>query len=260
MADNEPMVPVWDTADAVPEAFRSNVYEADGRFALNIDIDKHPKVTPLVNAYAKVKDEAKGLKAQLAQVKDAATAYEAELNELREKAGKGDKDLDARLAQVREKYEGQIKAEGEKMSAVVSQLDGLILTDAATKAIVAMAPDGVHLLLPHVLAQARIEVASDGTRKAVVVDANGTPRIADTLGTPMGFEALVKEMSTNPVYAPCFPGRVSPGGGGKPSQHGGTPTKKLADLRNEKERSAFIREHGFEAYKKLVDAEYAAAA
>ncbi len=254
-----PFNPTWDAADAVPEALRPYVIEADGRHVLNFDVDKHPKVTPLVNAFAKVKEEAKGLKAQLAQAKDSATAYETELTELREKAGKGDKDLEARLAQVREKYEAQIAAETGKMTAVIEQLDNLILTDAATKAIVALAPDGVQLLLPHVLAQARIEVAPDGRRTAVVVGPDGTPRIADTLGTPMGFESLVKEMSTNPVYAPCFPGKAPAGSGSKPSQPG-VPTKKLADLHGESERTAFIREHGFEAYRKLVDAEYAAAA
>jgi hypothetical protein len=249
----------WATPAEAPEPFREHlVQHEDGPWVLNIDVDKDPRVLALANAKERLKNEAKTWRSQAEpwkaigkQPADVLSALE-ELELLRTKQGEGDSALQSRITQVNTQWEGKLKEKDEHLSSAYAQLDELLVDDAAVKAI--LAEKGVvELLLPHVKSQSRVSVEG-GKRKAVVVGKDGEPRIADVHGNPMDFAGLVKEMKKNPVFAVAFEGEAPAGSGARPSNSNGSPSaKSLADLRTDTQKTAFIKEHGLQAYQRLVD-------
>lgn len=242
------LVQVFDSPDAAPEEARPHLVQV-GEKHVFYDVEKDPRIAALKNAYERVKGEAttkgdklKGLEATLAD-----TA--AKLEEL-EKGGrqKGGEEYEAKLAQVRDKYEAQLKAVQSERERLTGQLDTTLRRNAAIEAITA-AKGNVKLLLPHVLE--RTKLSQDGEQLQVhVVDEKGNPRIADTLGTPLSIAGLVEELKKSDEFAPAFDGTGAAGSGAQGGGGGGGAgsATRRSDLQTDAEKSAFITKHGYDAY------------
>lgn len=99
------------------------------------------------------------------------------------------------------------------LGALRAQLEDTMGRSRLVEAIVAA--EGSPELLAPAMAQ-RIRSRVDPTTNKVVIevlDANGSPGIKDSQGTPMGMSDLVNEFKSNPVYAPAFKGSSAAGSG-----------------------------------------------
>ena len=113
-----------------------------------------------------------------------------------------------------------VVAEKDKhTNSLTKQLEGTLVTAAATKAIADL-KGSIPLLLPHIKSQTRMKQTESGTFVAQVIDAEGNVRIGDAQGNPMTIPALVKELSENDDFASAFAGNGASGSGAK---GGGSP-------------------------------------
>lgn len=258
MSDNT-LPASWATPDEAPETLRPFLVEHEGVHVLNVDVDSDPRVKALKNAKDRQQREAAEAKRTLDGYKAIGksptelTALLEEVEALRDKSGSEDEAIKTRIAGINSQWEGKLTAKEAEIAAVTAQLDHLLIHDAAIKAILAEGGEGVNveLLLPHVVHRSKV-VVEGGTRRAVVVDEHGQPRVADVHGNPLEFAGLVKEMRKNPVYAPAFPSATPPGSGAQNTRGGSGRVSKRSDLKNDSERAAFISEHGLAAYQELA--------
>src|SRR6185369_13283869 len=85
----------------------------------------------------------------------------------------------------------------------------------------------------------------------VVVDAKGDPRV-NSKGEPLTISDLVAEIKADEDYGANFKGSGQAGSGMQPVNGGGAIlTQKKSDFKTEKERAAFVNEHGLEKYVAL---------
>lgn len=245
------LVQVFEAVDAAPEEARPHLVQVGEKYIL-YDVEKDPRVVPLKNAFERVKGE-KSTLAEAMKAKEAALTETASRLEEMEKAGRGAKpeEYEAKLTQVREKYEAQLSAATAEREKLTGQLDTTLRRNAAIEAITA-SKGNVRLLLPHVLE--RTQMALEGESLVVrVVDEKGNPRIADTLGTPLTIAGLVEELKKSDEFAPAFAGTGAAGGGAQGAAGGGGAgsVAKRSDLKTDAEKAAFITKHGYDAYTAL---------
>lgn len=260
--DNKNLPGSWATPDEAPESLRPFLVEHEGAHVLAIDVESDPRVRGMKRALDTHKGAATQAKTELDAwkrlgmgPKEVAASLE-ELTALRDSKGKGDADLQSRLDQVAKKYDSQLSERDEAVNALTSQLDGLLVDDAATRALLEDHPENnVLLLLPHIRAQSRV-VVEGGKRKAIVVDSHGNPVVADVHGNHLDFAGLIQQMRGKPEFAAAFAAKTKPGSGTQPgsSTGGSGRATKRSDLRSDAEKTAFIDEHGLDAYRKLVAA------
>lgn len=109
----------------------------------------------------------------------------------------------------------QHKKEVDKLSeekvALENQLRSALVE---TKIVDALQKEGgnVELLSPHVQKQVQMKHTDNGYIPEVI-DEQGNPRIGDAEGNPMKILELVREMKSQPVFAPAFTGSESTGSG-----------------------------------------------
>lgn len=222
MADK--ISPVYDTLEAAPEGLRPFLVEANGKHVLNVDVDKHPDLAPLRNAFERQKGTAAELSAKLKPWDDLGLTP-AQVLELKHKLEtappKDDKELQSAIKQVRDQYEGKLATSAQQITEKDGMIDQLARHSAATQAIAAVGAS-VDLLLPHVLERTRT-IIENGKPKAVVVNPDGTQRIRDALGTPMTLDDLIAEMGKIDKFAPAFPATIPGGSGSKNKTPTGTP-------------------------------------
>lgn len=102
-----------------------------------------------------------------------------------------------------------------------------LVTSGASEALAA--ENGlVELAMPFVERQIKV-VEQDGEFKAVVVDADGDPRISGGTGQPMTIKELVREMKGQEKFAPLFKSEAKGGGGALPGKTGAKPAPTKAD-------------------------------
>lgn len=242
---------VLDSLDGVPEGLREH-YQQDGD-VYRIRVDGYDD-TGLKATLDDLKGKNDRLRERLASVPDDFDV--AELQELRKMrqtvddekaraAGDWDKlrgDMEARHAKELEGY----KAESQRL---VGQLDQIIAKDAATAAL-ADAGARVGAMLPHVLNRVSV-VVEDGNRKAVAQGLDGES--TDIAGLVGQMREAGEDWDWGFVSSGASGGgSVGRGGAGRAGQ-----IRTKADLGDSNTqqgrlaRSAFIREHGLDAFKGL---------
>lgn len=109
----------------------------------------------------------------------------------------------------------------KKLDALTKQLNGALITSAATQALVKHKARGDGtLLLPHVERQVRMRETENGQFMVEVVDENGNVRV-NGAGKNMSIEELVESMKKSDAFAPGFDGSGASGSGA--AGGGGTP-------------------------------------
>lgn len=181
---------VVDALDGVPEAFRSEYKEIDGKFVLDVDgINEHPTVVNLKTAHERQKqatktasDEAKALKARLEGLPEDfdAAAYEA-LKSAAEGKGQGlPAEQAAQLrASLEKKHADAIKAMTEQLEAERGVATRLLVDDGLTKALVGAnvrkeLMDGAYHML-----RGMVKVVDESGKRSAIVETDMGPMPLD---------------------------------------------------------------------------------
>jgi hypothetical protein len=255
---------IIDSIEDVPEAVRTLYAEKEGKFHLDVDgIEDNTAIkADLRKANKEAADRRKQLEAwaKLGKTPEeieelVAAAAQADEDKLKN-AGEWDK---LRL-QMNEKHELALKAK----DVVIAAKDGEVgsmrktlerhLVDAQATAAIAAEKGVPTLLLPHV--QKHIKVIRDEASdeySVKVVDTKGDPRV-NAKGDPLTVQEFVAEMKANEIFGRAFEGSGQSGSGMQPGngKGGGIPqNKRRSDFKTEKERGAFVEQHGLAAYQAL---------
>lgn len=267
--------PTVQSLDEVDEAFHS-LYEKqeDGSYRLSVLKDYTPN--------SDVEDTT-GLKSALRKERENNSNYSKKIKSLEEKYAGFDLDeYNELLESKRQTEEEQAEKKGEwdrlkqqmldshrqELSAkdqIISRLKTEIerhLIDAEATAAINNANGNVKLLQPHVKSSVKLVEEDDGTFKAQVIGADGTPRV-DGEGNPLTIEKLVSEMRDQDDFASAFAGSGQSGSGTPPGSGsedlgnpGGNPGKPIPDgltrsSMSNRQKVDFIREHGEDKFLAL---------
>ncbi len=191
----------YDSQDAVPESLREHYVEHKGKFV--------PKfVVGLLSNRDELLGEVKKTKATLAQYegvdpekhKELVKKAEEDERKRNEEAG----NYKALQEQLITKHQQEMQGAKGIADKYRLSLEKYLVDAALTQAITSGTAPGVpELLLPHMKQHIKV-VEKDGEFSAVVVDAQGNPRIANAKGEPMTLPNLVDEFRQNEIFARCF--------------------------------------------------------
>ena len=136
---------------------------------------------------------------------------------------------DALLTKHNEKVESLTK----DFDGVQTQLRQALVTSRIIEAIAAHGGDSV-LLMPHVERQVDMTKGDDGKWYSQVLNKEGKPRIGDAAtNSDMTIDELIVEMKADAVFAPCFEGIGSTGGGKTtPAKAGAKPKAGSGKVRH----------------------------
>lgn len=101
--------------------------------------------------------------------------------------------IDAGVKQYLKKHEDEKKTLQDDLKVALEELEGVLVDQAATKAI-AEAKGYVDLLLPHVKRHVKMRKTDNKRYIAEVIDEHGNPQIADANGTPMNIPQFVESL------------------------------------------------------------------
>lgn len=242
---------VIDKIDEVEEASRALYVEKDGKF--HLDVDGIEDTSGLKKALESERKRAGDLEKQIKkwqrlgksddEIEALIAAQEERTTTEAERKGEWDK----LRAQMNEKHQAELVKKDESLAAMRRRLEAE-LVDAKATAAIAAAKGVPDLLLPHV--QRHVKV--DDNFVVHVVDAKGDPRV-NGKGEPLSISDLVAEMRQSDVFGRAFEGNGQSGSGTRPGNAGGgnLPNKRRSEFKDEKERAAFVNEHGLAAYTAL---------
>lgn len=263
---------IVESLEDIDETLREEYVEVeDGTFRLKalegfVPADKVQDVSGLKSALKKEREnaaaaakKAKALEEKLGGVdldkyEEMLTAQaEAEEREA-EKKGEWEK----LKAQMREQHQKELETREQRTTRLKKELERHLIDSQATSAINEL-QGNVTLLLPHVKAHVTLIEGDDGSYKAQVVDDTGTPRVNGD-GNLLTIKDLVSEMRSSEVYAGAFKATEKSGGGTPPADggkggSGGGDGKPPKDQRRSemspKEKVAYIKEYGNDAFMSL---------
>ena len=257
---------VYESAESIPEGMSELYAENDGRYILQVEPTEGyalEDVSGLKSALSATRTEATQAKQELKKFADIdpneARKAQERLKELLEATDGGDVEktveakVQSKVDQIVAKHQEELAAREREVQELTGTVDQVLRKQVATAAISA-AKGSVDLLLPHVIANTRVQKGEDGQFRVDVVDANGNARIADAKGNNMSIEDLVAEMRSSDVFGRAFEGTGNAGSGAPAKRsHGGTGVAKKSDFKSERERADFVEKHGIDAYRALSD-------
>lgn len=241
--------------NAVPEPARPlYVKQQDGTY-------KYDDISSLRSALDHERNNRRGIQEQLEAAKpflslgktpeeikallDAQAA--AEENKLKE-AG----DFEALKAQMEQNHSSQIQTYETKVGNLREQIETMMVSDQAQQVLAHADIQGNPvLLMPIIRDRVEVKEKDDGTFVLVVKNGQGQPML-NANNEPATLMDLAKELRKDSNYAAAFKG-VNQSGGGAPngSGPGGSPNGLSRSKMSVREKTAFIRQHGKEAYDQL---------
>lgn len=237
-----------ESLDSVPEPFRGEYTEKDGKFHLSVDGLEEAFVPREVHKAAN--NEAANYRRQLAQWKalgkspdeiaELTTKAQKEAEEAARKAG----DFDGILKQHQDKWQEERSALSTQRDSALSIARRAVVDSGLKSALVnaKVTAEGLALL-PKILGE-RVNTEFEGDEfKFTVLAADGRTPLVGANGGSGSFDDLVKEATKN--FPSLFEGSGA-GGGGKPTKDGGgTANKTISRSEFEKlsndERFAVVR-------------------
>jgi len=263
-----PLQATLDSLEELPEELHEEYEEKDGKFHLKllkgfVPADKVEDVSGLKSALQKERENASNASKKARALEEQFAGFDAEeyqrLKELEaseeEKKAEKKGEWDKLKLQMTEQHNTELAKQKAREAALLTALERKTIDADAVSALNEM-EGNVTLLLPHVKAHVRM-VEEDGAFVARVVDDAGNPRVNGE-GNFLTVRELVSEMRDQETYATAFKAGVKSGGGTPPGGAGGDKGKKgviPADLKRggmtTKDKVAFIREHGEDAYMEL---------
>lgn len=253
---------IIDKLEDVEEALRGLYEEKDGKFHLIVDgIEDNTSIkADLRKANKEAAERRKQLEAwaRLGKTPDEIEELVAAAARAEEDKLKGAGEWDKLKNQMNEAHKRALDAK----DAVIATKDGEVaamrksleshLIVAQATAEIAAAKGEPELLLPVVQRFMKVN-EENGNYSTQIVDAKGDPRV-DAKGNPLSLSALMTELRANEKYGRAFEGSGQSGGGMPPGNGGGggiPQNKRRSEFKTEKERAAFVDEHGIAAYQNL---------
>lgn len=209
----------------VPEALRPVADAITGLFQANGNIRKENK-----ELAKKGQIDLSGLEdfgEDLPTIKENIRAKLEELETAAAAGKEGKLNVDKVRQEMKAAQDKLLAKEAEKQQALRNTVHKYLVTSGASEA---LAAEGgmVELAMPFVQQQIKV-LEEDGEFKAVVVDADGDPRISGGTGQPMTIRELVREMKGQEKYAPLFKSEAKGGGGALPGKTGAKPAPARAN-------------------------------
>lgn len=264
-----PLQATVDSLEGLSEELHDEYEEKDGKFHLKllngmVSADKVEDVSGLKSALQKERENNKALSQTKRQLEEQFGGIDPEeyqrLKDLEahEEERKAEKkgEWDKLKEQMTTKHNEELGKRSERENKLLTALEKKTI-DADAIAALNEHKGNVTLLLPHVKAHVRM-VEEDGAFVARVVDDAGNPRVNGE-GNFLTVRELVSEMRDQETYAKAFENTVKSGGGTRPDGAGEGPGGKKgvipSDLKragmSTKDKVAFIKEHGEDAYMEL---------
>lgn len=241
----------------VEEAFRS-LYKvrADGRFQLDAEgAESADDVAGLKSALMKEKEDQLELKKRLEGLTKNELAELKRLKKEQEDAARKkleeEGNFEAVKKQMIDKHTEELTAVQNNAAAIRRQLEKVLISDAATQAIVDA--KGNPKLLGPIVRSAMQLTEVNGEFSVQIVGSNGQPLVSDAKGTPMSVTQYVESLKAIPDYQPAFAASGTSGGGssGGGTDGGDTKNKPLSKWTPEEKRD-FIIANGSEAFRDIV--------
>lgn len=238
---------VVDSLEDVPEGQREFYTEANGKFVLDADVEQHPATERLRSTAKARRTEREAAEKELKPFKDLGLTPEeiAELKQRRDDPPKdGDKpDLDKLKAKWQEEFRRSVEPQLSELEQLRAENRTLKLDDKLVQDFLGAGgdPDSVKLMLLD-------------TRDRFDLDDKGRPIVKDEEGDPLPTtpkDWFAKEYKT--VRPNLFTGKVVAGGGAQQTTGRVAGATRRSDLKTDAEKSAFITEHGADAFKALPD-------
>jgi len=250
---------VLESLDDVPDGVRDFYVEKDGGgFRLDVEgVETKGEVHGLKSALEKQKRETQRAKELLSSIPEDLDGRLAELEQLRqEKAEQEQKkaeeagEWETLKAHLVEEHKKKLDERDARLAERDKKLDRLLRENVARDA-VAKRKASTKLLLPHIMAQTRLQMV-DGEERAVVIGDDGKVRYSEG-DALMTIDDLVNEMGKDPEFEGAFPASDATGGGasGRRVAEGGHEVTSKAGLKDRAAKSAFIDAHGIDAYNAL---------
>lgn len=226
----------------------------DGRFQLDTEgAEGTEDVQALKNALAREKEEQLALKQKIDGLSQNELKELKKLKKEREDADRkkleDDGNFDAVKAQMIAKHNEEMATAATVSTTLRKQLEKVLVSDAATQAIVE-AKGNPKLLGPIVRAAMSLDEVN-GEFVVRVIDSAGKPLVSDAKGTPMTIGQYVETLKAIPDYQPAFSATGAGGGGSGPTS-GNADTSKPVSKWTGEEKIEFIKSKGAEAYRELV--------
>lgn len=249
-----------DDIETISETHRDLYEERDGKYFLSIDgLPQQEDNTGLKKALETEREARKKYEKQIkawertGKTPDEISELLAAAEERDRKKAEEEGDFDKLLGQHRSKWEKEKSdLEAELEAARVSERSAIINTSLMASLTKAGATEEGIDLLPDRLSH-RIRFERDGSERIVrIMSADGeTPLAGSAKDGTATFDDLVKEAVEK--YPSLFKSSGAGGSGKLPdSNAGGTgKIRKRSDLKNSKERAAFIEEYGLAAYQAM---------
>lgn len=251
---------VRESLDGLDEQYHGLYEEKDGKFILQVDGGESDEaVAGLKKALDAERARVKRLQQERKDAPGLPDDFDLEeYNKLKQEAADRETkeaerrgEWDKLKARLKEDHQKALDAKDATIAALSGQVDGLLIDNEVRRAAEAAGgyPD---LLLPHARRQVKAVVNDDGTRTVQVVDADGTPALAEG-GEAQTIEGLLKVMKGQEAFAPLFKGTGATGSGspGGKGAGGAGQVASRAELKTDKDISDYISEHGLEAFEKL---------
>lgn len=204
---------------AIPENLRGVADAISGLFGANTkiraendELKKRPKdvvdLSPLSEYGETVESIVEAIQVKLAAAKtEGGESYEQQLAKDRQ--------------EMKKAHDKEIEGKDKSIDAMRKAVHQHLVVSKAVEAL--NAENGnAELALPFVTKHLKV-IEEDGSFTAVVVDADGDPRISGGTGSRMTVTELVKEMKGNETYAPLFKSESKGGGGIQPSTPASVP-------------------------------------
>ena len=251
-----------DSLEGVDESLHAHYVKGeDGKFVLGVEPVNGfvlENVDGLKSALVNERNEVKTLKSKVGEYETQVETLTGEITTLRDTSTdvseKAKQLSEQRIAEMQKDVEAKENAWNQERSQYQNDLRTYAIDNAAIRAI-EKHKGNAKLLLREVKAAADIVKGQDGSLHVVIKDEQGNPRYADPVkGTYMGIEDFVAEMKKDDDWALAFEGSGGSGSGARNADRGngaaGTP-KHRGDFPNVKEKAAWVRENGQEAFEKL---------
>lgn len=245
-----------DSLDNVPERARPLYVkdESSGKFKID-------DLSGLRGALQHEKERRKtlaGENANLKKFKDLGKSPE-EIQELlqreadaEEKRLKDEGDFESLKSQLQKNHADELEAKDKRISSLTKQIEKLMVTDNARAVLSEEDIQGnPTLLMPAIRDRVEVKENDEGDFLLVVKRPDGTPML-NTSNEPASIRDLALELRGNSEYSGAFKGVNQSGGGAPNKSGGGAPSGNLSRSKmSVREKTAYIREHGQEAYMNL---------
>lgn len=177
-------------------------------------------------------EELRAAKARLAEITASGGGNSQDAKALRaELEAQLRQDFERQTATLSESHAAELRARDERVSALSSQLDERIFTDAARDAILSVDKGAEPIfLLPEIQRRTRI-VEQDGRRTIQVLNAEGQIEYVseDGRAVPKGLKHVVEDLKNDPRFGRAFSGGDATGSGATPNSRTGAPPEKIAN-------------------------------